>query len=70
MNSILDGRLNKLSLKRVFNVKADGERGWKIYSTGLWQDTHLIFFKVSYSIKPLHIAVVSVTAKVQILANA
>jgi hypothetical protein len=27
MNSILDGRLNKLSLRRVFNVEADGERG-------------------------------------------
>ncbi len=43
-----------------------GKGWWKEYSIGLWQDIYLRFFKVSYSIKPLHIAVVSVTAKVQV----
>ena len=66
----LGWKTEQVIIKKGFNVKADGERGWKIYSIGLWQDTYLRFFKVSYSIKPLYVAVVSVTAKVQILSNA
>jgi hypothetical protein len=60
------GTIYELSLKGIFNGKADGERLMERLFNLFMADYIIEIFQSFFSTKPLHVVVVSLTAKVQV----